>query len=127
MISQSKIEMHPDWRKRWIDALRSGKYKQTTRALRRFDTIDINGQDPRYCCLGVLCEISGQGSWVGAFYRTEGKLNVSSSTTSLPSALANLTELGARAQDLLIEMNDVQALTFLQIADALDQLRGSRP
>lgn len=35
--------------KRWVKALRSGKYKKTTARLK------YNG---RYCCLGVLCEIS---------------------------------------------------------------------
>ena len=39
----------------WIAALRSGKYKQSRTAL--------NGRDG-FCCLGVLCDISGQGKWV---------------------------------------------------------------
>lgn len=37
---------------KWVEALRSGKYKQGTRRL----------YDPptnSYCCLGVLCEIQG--------------------------------------------------------------------
>lgn len=33
---------------KWVDALRSGKYKQTTETLQ-----DANG----FCCLGVACEI----------------------------------------------------------------------
>jgi hypothetical protein len=36
----------------WVAALRSGKYKQDIGYLKR-DT--VNG--PRYCCLGVLCEV----------------------------------------------------------------------
>ena len=39
---------------RWVKALRSGKYKQTKNIL--------NGQG-NFCCLGVLCDISGQGEW----------------------------------------------------------------
>ena len=39
---------------RWVAALRSGLYAQTTCALR-----DKNG----YCCLGVYCDISGLGGW----------------------------------------------------------------
>lgn len=35
---------------KWVEALRSGKYKQGARYLKK------NG---RYCCLGVLCEITG--------------------------------------------------------------------
>lgn len=41
-------------RKIWVDALRSGKYNQTTGYL----------QDARgFCCLGVACDISGLGEW----------------------------------------------------------------
>ena len=42
-------------RKRWIAALRSGKYKQGTAQLR-------NSKD-EFCCLGVLADISGLGEW----------------------------------------------------------------
>lgn len=34
----------------WVNALRSGEYKQTTNTLRRFD----EDGNPSYCCLGVL-------------------------------------------------------------------------
>ena len=37
--------------KKWVKALRSGKYKHTKGQLQ-----DVTG----YCCLGVLCEISGK-------------------------------------------------------------------
>src|SRR4051794_35352962 len=36
---------------KWVDALRSGKYKQGKGLLRDFND--------NYCCLGVLCEIAG--------------------------------------------------------------------
>jgi hypothetical protein len=41
-------------RDKWLAALRSGEYKQTTSVLRR----TISGE-PKYCCLGVLCEVAG--------------------------------------------------------------------
>ena len=44
-----------EWRRKWIEALRSGKYRQTTGTLR-----DRDG----FCCLGVLCDISEKGKWV---------------------------------------------------------------
>lgn len=52
--------------KKWVDALRSGKYKQTKGVLK-----DSNG----YCCLGVLCDIAPKetGEWDGPQgYRFEG-------------------------------------------------------
>ena len=39
--------------RRWVRALRSGKYKQGRRYLKQKDD---NGK-LRYCCLGVLCEL----------------------------------------------------------------------
>lgn len=42
--------MNPEWKKKWVEALRSGKYKQGKEALCFGD---------KYCCLGVLCEIAG--------------------------------------------------------------------
>lgn len=44
--------------KKWVEALRSGEFQQTTRKLS-----DGNG----YCCLGVACEVyrreTGDGEW----------------------------------------------------------------
>lgn len=41
--------MDADVKGKWLEALRSGEYEQTTGALR-----STNG----YCCLGVLCEVA---------------------------------------------------------------------
>jgi hypothetical protein len=40
---------------KWINALRSGKYKQGRNVLRN--------QNDEFCCLGVLCDISGIYEW----------------------------------------------------------------
>lgn len=40
----------------WIIALRSGQYTQGRNALRR-------REDDRFCCLGVLCDVSHIGTW----------------------------------------------------------------
>jgi len=45
-------------KKKWVKALRSGKYKQTRGRLRT-----KNGA--RHCCLGVLCELMGRSDWAG--------------------------------------------------------------
>lgn len=42
--------MKPEIKQKWLEALRSGKYKQGTGKLASFEN--------RYCCLGVLCEIA---------------------------------------------------------------------
>lgn len=46
--------MNPDVGARWVAALRSGRYRQGTGSLTRFDA---EGR-PRHCCLGVLCEVA---------------------------------------------------------------------
>lgn len=43
--------MDKEWKEKWIEALRSGKYNQTTGAL---------SDDDGYCCLGILCLIQKQ-------------------------------------------------------------------
>jgi hypothetical protein len=42
--------MKPEIKKLWVEALRSGKYKQAKEALR-------TDNKKAHCCLGVLCEI----------------------------------------------------------------------
>lgn len=39
---------------RWLEALKSGEYSQTTRTLR---------DDSGFCCLGVLADITDPGGW----------------------------------------------------------------
>lgn len=40
--------------KKWVDALRSGKYKQGFGLLKQ---IDADTHNVKHCCLGVLCEV----------------------------------------------------------------------
>lgn len=49
--------MDPKIKEAWINALRSGKYKQTTGSLQNEDG---------FCCLGVLCDLYSQqsGEWI---------------------------------------------------------------
>lgn len=42
---------------RWVEALRSGDYKQTEGYL-NVDVYNGSGEDDGYCCLGVLCELA---------------------------------------------------------------------
>ena len=48
---------------KWIEALESDEYEQTTGSLRNADT---------YCCLGVACDISDMGEWVEDIYKVDG-------------------------------------------------------
>ncbi len=55
--------MNKEIAKRWVAALRSGKYKQGRGALNKNDS---------FCCLGVLCDISELNTWVASNTNTEG-------------------------------------------------------
>jgi hypothetical protein len=46
--------MDPVAKKKWVDALRSGKYNQGRGRLRH---------DDEYCCLGVFCDLIDDGEW----------------------------------------------------------------
>lgn len=61
MIDEEQIpKMDPEIKAKWIEALRSGKYKQGHSHLRQRDK--ETGEE-RYCCLGVLCDIVEPNSW----------------------------------------------------------------
>lgn len=48
--------MKPEIAKKWVDALRSGNYRQGCEQLRT--DYEEEGVAPEYCCLGVLCEVA---------------------------------------------------------------------
>jgi len=82
---------------KWVEALRSGEYKQTTEVFQR---------DGGFCCLGVLCDVAGKpallddegGNW--AFVDTEAGL------ASVSWRLATMNDEGA---------------SFAEIADYIEQ------
>ena len=56
--------------KKWIEALRSGKYGQTKGKLRNYE-------ENEFCCLGVACDVfakeTGQGYWsAGGVFHING-------------------------------------------------------
>lgn len=51
------IKLPTEFKQKWLEALRSGKYKRTMGALR--ETWDMDNEVYSYCCLGVACDIAG--------------------------------------------------------------------
>ena len=107
--------MKENIKQEWLTALRSGKYSQAKRSLKTKDG---------YCCLGVLCDIAGEGKWrrhqtpdllVEYFY--DGY--ETSMESLLPSQLMDDLELGDDDAETLWTMNDGGA-TFLQVADYIE-------
>lgn len=127
--------------RQWVEALRSGKYKQGRSALRNIDN--------EFCCLGVLCEISKDTlniDWELGLHdidnhdiylmdknggvlpdkvwnylgreATDYKVKISITNSKLPSSIVD----GYLGNSIyLITLNDVYRLSFGQIADIIEE------
>lgn len=105
--------------KKWVEALRSGKYEQGTRYLK---------SENKYCCLGVLCEISNISSFISNFYLSELPESYYGSRRDLPyevgqwgdvkTPLGNIEEFDI----CLSEINDNEHGTFKEIADYIESV-----
>jgi hypothetical protein len=97
-------------KKLWVEALRSGKYPQTSGCLR-----DTKG----FCCLAVLCDIHSQET--GTNWNDGDYLNQSD---ILPPGVVKWAELDSNNPILCEDMsatdaNDEEGLSFSQIADLI--------
>lgn len=86
--------------RKWVKALRSGKYLQGKGKLESEDS------PPKYCCLGVLCEVTN--SWVRDRNGT------------LTSSQLCKFGLSDGAQSELIRRNDSYSHSFEKIADYVE-------
>ena len=99
--------------KRWIKALRSGKYAQTTKKLR-----DNQG----FCCLGVLCDLAskdGGNQWVDQ----GGRYVYGTRIGALPDNIQNFIftdDYTLKSIDL-IDLNDEKQYTFAEIANVIEK------
>jgi hypothetical protein len=122
----------------WVQALRSGKYSQVKARLHK--------PGEGFCCLGVLCELSGQGKWSGpvVFDASQYVTQNDRSEQVLPNEVASWAGVhdvtpfalihghpvtrdrqdsyGDHGPDAvhLASLND-QGYTFAQIADVIEQ------
>lgn len=116
------VKMNPEIKVKWIDALRSGGYEQSHSYL--------HGSRDGYCCLGVLCDVSGIGHWIegndstGAFFYEAGGNHPGVSKP--PHAVLEAVGLSGAAtatiavSDLII-MNDSRGRSFNEIADWIEE------
>ena len=118
--------MNKRLKKRWLEALRSGKYKQSRgqfkvteeeHARQVANYFDKKSAAPvGYCCLGVLCEISPKlKKLVGPDWEDEGRFDRDA------AAYAGLSDDLGYAQDTLIDLNDQHRKSFKQIANWIEK------
>lgn len=111
------------WRKEWIAALRSGKFKQAKQGLELRKGKEIVG----HCCLGVACKIndipldhysSMSAVEDQAIYESEDlKIATKLFVSEKISYILDLQGI----EDDLVDMNDTEGQTFAEIADYLEQ------
>lgn len=106
--------MNPDFKTRWVEALRSGKYKQGRERLR--------SRCDEYCCFGVLCDIVDPAGWVrDTGYMYHGHYTLPSSTVLKKVGLmGKSTPVFSEQVDDLIRMND-RGASFNEISDWIEE------
>lgn len=91
--------MDSELKTKWVEALRSGKFKQI-----RGNLYEKDGN----CCLGVLCVVSGMPN--------DNRLNDVHYTDELTNGL-----LGGFPSDTLWQLNDRDRKPFPEIADFIEK------
>lgn len=122
----STFTLSPAVKRKWLAALRSGKYNQTTGAL-------YNPADDGLCCLGVLCHIegaskedmrhNGQPADIDMF--TDALLDYDEMTAEQASKYSNkafsFSVKYKKKLTPLSVLNDQNKLTFKQIANIIER------
>lgn len=117
--------------KLWVDALRSGEFSQTQRAMHRAGPLALVGDDylpAGHCCLGVACEIAVKNGldlddWSSAGYLPYEAMDWLG-FNSINPIIAQGPTLGepAHTGDITAAFaNDALGWTFDQIADAVEK------
>lgn len=118
--------MNQEIKKLWIDGLRSGKYKQGKNRL---------NQDNKFCCLGVLCDIYAKeknipwtkkypeerylGIYINGLYDAEILPVPVQEWAGLNDGNPPVEYCGD--PNTLASLNDTDRLTFLEIADIIEE------
>ena len=128
----SNVKMKPEIKQRWIDALRSGNYKQGYFKLKTNDC---------FCVIGVLCDILKNelnGYWKYNYFVCQDKLFCVEEMKACkpPNTVIKycgfkpeqnnryyfpLVKYGDNSERSLIKLNDIDRLTFEQLADIIEE------
>ena len=128
--------MLPEIKKLWIDALRSGEYKQQAGSLRQ-----VYYNKPCFCALGVLCEVAlkhgikgfhhgpDRGYYIGPTadgryenHALPAPVREWAGDNAMPYIVLVVDSEGKPIKEVSIaKLNDRCELTFSEIADMLDK------
>ena len=104
--------MNQEIKKKWVEALRSGEYKQEVGYLRK---------DNKFCCLGVLCDIYEKETGKDAFNQNHQEV--------LPYNVSEWAGLGIvyspcikqKNNHTLSYLNDIGNCDFQEISNWIDE------
>lgn len=126
----SKFKLPKAFRKKWLEALRSGKYEQTTGQLADYELAeneeDYNYDKPLgYCCLGVACDIVGHKEKLKEFmfdgYPSDCyDENYNNVFKKLPKIIRESNDRPDDFTFIVAKMND-QGKSFKEVADWIEQ------
>lgn len=102
--------MDPVFKKKWIAALRSKKYKQTKGVLKN---------NAGYCCLGVACDIVDDSKWGHRSEIIAGCEYDNASYYCLPRHIQEKYNVSEELANELMAMND-NGSSFAEIADYIE-------
>lgn len=107
--------LDPRIKELWVKALRSGKFAQ---GQGRLCAVLLRGQEPSFCCLGVLANEDISDEWTPS---VEGSaiMKKDGSRTALSDRYREKIGLGLTSHNALAEAND-DGVDFASIADAIE-------
>lgn len=108
-MKQEYPKLPKDFKTQWIEALRSGKYKQGVRRLH-------NKEHDAYCCMGVACRLVDKDIDLEDWGVIADSLNL-----NLPPMLVSKPFDAKLVPDKLIDLNDIQDKSFNEIADWIEE------
>lgn len=103
---ENENKLPPDFKAKWIAALRSGEYKQG-----RGQLYDINNNT--YCCVGVYAKCNGMNL-------TKNGMDFLESADSGLYYMPLQKHIGINLVRKLVEMNDSGVKSFIEIADFIE-------
>lgn len=101
--------MKRELRDKWIEALRSDRFDQTSGTLER---------DGAYCCLGVLCVVAEE---IGFAKAARGHCNDPNRLKGAYLKAQPVNDQVGDFDDKLVALNDDQRLSFPQIATWIEK------
>lgn len=115
---ETNKKLNPEFKAKWVAALRSGEYEQGTGVL-------YNPEENTHCCLGVACAIATginpEGNYIGEYdWSVPEELKLLSGTPSDNEIVKTLTYMNDSYVNVNYPKQNVRKHSFLEIADYIE-------